>query len=71
MFKEDLENGSIDTAMVRKKLKSNFPLYLFETKKEKEILDSLTYRIKKAVEMKQSMMSQIGMKLKIQRISVT
>ena len=57
MLKEDLQNGFIDTVIVRKKLKSNFPLYLFGKKKEKAMFDSLTCRIKKAVEMKQSVMS--------------
>lgn len=57
VFKEDLEHDYIDMAIVRKKLKSNFPLYLFGKKKEKAMFDSLTCRIKKAVEMKQSVMS--------------
>ena len=48
VFKEDLENGYIDTVIVRKKLKSNFPLDVFDKKKEKAILDSLTYKIKKS-----------------------
>lgn len=46
--KEDLENGYIDTVIVRKKLKNNFPLDVFDKKKEKAVLDSLTYKIKKS-----------------------
>ena len=47
-FEEDLENDVIDMAIVRKKLKSNFLLDVFDKKKEKSIRDSLTYKIKKS-----------------------
>ena len=70
MFKEDPENGFIDMAIDGQKLKSTFALDMFDRKKEKAILDSLTYKIKNVVEIRQSLMSQIRMKLKIGRISV-
>ena len=46
VFGEYLENGCISMAIVCKKLKSNFPLDVFDNKKEKAILHSLTYKFK-------------------------
>lgn len=48
VFGEYLENGCINMAIVYKKLKSNFPLNVFDNKKEKAILDSLMYKFKKS-----------------------
>ena len=47
-FEEDVENGYLDTAIVRKKLKRIFPLDVFDKKKETAILHSPTYKIKKS-----------------------
>ena len=47
-FEEDLENDFIYTVVVHKKLKNRFPLNLFHRKKEKAILDSVTYKTKKS-----------------------
>ena len=67
VFKEDLENGYTDTAIVCKKLKSSFSLGVFDKKKEK-VLILLCIKSKRVVEMKQRLMNQIRMKLKIEMV---
>ena len=62
VFKEDLEHDYIDMAIVRKKLKSNFPLDVFIRKRKMQFLIFLGVKSRRAVEMIRSLMSQLTMK---------
>ena len=62
VFKEDLEHDYTDMAIVRKKLKSNFPLDVFIRKRKMQFLIFLGVKSRRAVEMIRSLMSQLTMK---------